>query len=101
MCGLDTIILCLPGCFLWNAYDFGNKSVPSDNGVSVVRMHYSYCRYCSVTRQMQLGVPNHRFTPLKENWLALYKPVTEQLKLDMRMNLKTKKVRLAIIPSFL
>ena len=31
-------------------------------------------------------------TPLKNNWLALYKPVTENLKLDMRMNLKTRKV---------
>mmetsp|Transcript_9109 Transcript_9109/g.17061 ORF Transcript_9109/g.17061 Transcript_9109/m.17061 type:complete len:232 (+) Transcript_9109:110-805(+) len=46
------------------------------------------------TQFRRLGVPNHRFTPLKENWLALYKPVTEQLKLDMRMNLKTKKVEI-------
>ncbi|KDD73862.1 hypothetical protein H632_c1778p0, partial [Helicosporidium sp. ATCC 50920] len=30
-------------------------------------------------------------TPLKNSWLALYKPVTETLKLDMRMNLKSKK----------
>jgi hypothetical protein len=42
----------------------------------------------------QLAVPQHRFTPLKESWLALYKPVTEQLKLDMRMNLKTRKVEI-------
>lgn len=34
----------------------------------------------------------NRMTPLKNNWLALYKPVTENLKLDMRMNLKTRKV---------
>lgn len=39
-------------------------------------------------------MPQHRFTPLKESWLALYKPVTEQLKLDMRMNLKTRKVEI-------
>ncbi len=32
-------------------------------------------------------------TPLKNAWLALYKPVTENLRLDMRMNLKTRKVR--------
>jgi RNA-binding protein PNO1 len=31
-------------------------------------------------------------TPLKTHWLELYKPITEHLKLDMRMNLKTKKV---------
>lgn len=46
------------------------------------------------TQFRRLAVPTHRFTPLKENWLALYKPVTEQLKLDMRMNLKTRKVEI-------
>jgi len=37
-------------------------------------------------------VPQHRLTPLKEAWLKLYEPVTQNLKLDMRMNLKSKKV---------
>lgn len=41
----------------------------------------------------RVSVPAHRMTPLKNSWLALYKPVTETLKLDMRMNLKSKKVR--------
>ena len=40
----------------------------------------------------RVPVPQHRMTPLKNSWLALYKPVTENLKLDMRMNLKTRKV---------
>jgi RNA-binding protein PNO1 len=31
-------------------------------------------------------------TPLKNAWMSLYTPITEHLKLDMRMNLKTKKV---------
>ena len=42
----------------------------------------------------RVPVPQHRMTPLKNNWLSLYKPVTENLKLDMRMNLKTRKVLL-------
>lgn len=33
-------------------------------------------------------VPAHRYTPLKENWMALYTPITEQMKIDVRMNLK-------------
>lgn len=41
----------------------------------------------------RVPVPQNRMTPLKNNWLALYKPVTENLKLDMRMNLKTRKVQ--------
>jgi RNA-binding protein PNO1 len=40
----------------------------------------------------RVPVPQHRMTPLKNAWLTLYQPVTENLKLDMRMNLKTRKV---------
>ncbi len=42
----------------------------------------------------RVPVPQHRMTPLKTAWMELYKPITDNLKLDMRMNLKTKKVRL-------
>ena len=42
---------------------------------------------------MQIPVPQHRMTPLKETWLKLYEPITQNMKLDMRMNLKSKKVR--------
>jgi hypothetical protein len=41
----------------------------------------------------RVPVPQNRMTPLKNSWLSLYTPVTENLKLDMRMNLKTRKVR--------
>lgn len=37
-------------------------------------------------------MPQQRLTPLKTAWLSLYQPVTEQLHLDMRMNLKSRKV---------
>ncbi|KAL4859178.1 Pre-rRNA-processing protein PNO1 [Chlorella vulgaris] len=47
----------------------------------------------------RVPVPQHRMTPLKNNWLALYKPVTENLKLDMRMNLKTRKVEIKTTPA--
>lgn len=41
---------------------------------------------------LQIAVPQHRMTPLKKTWLDIYKTVTEILKFDMRMNLKTRKV---------
>ena len=41
----------------------------------------------------RIPVPQHRLTPLKTSWMQLYEPITKNLKLDMRMNLKTKKVR--------
>lgn len=42
----------------------------------------------------RIPVPQHRMTPLKTHWMELYTPITENLKLDMRMNLKTKKVEI-------
>ena len=33
-------------------------------------------------------VPPHRYTPLKERWMEIYTPVFEQMKIDIRMNLK-------------
>jgi len=42
----------------------------------------------------KVNVPSHRFAPLREHWMALYEPVTKQMKIDMRMNLKLKKVEL-------
>lgn len=46
----------------------------------------------------RVTVPQHRMTPLKNHWLELYKPITENLKLDMRMNLKTRKVEIKTTP---
>jgi len=44
-------------------------------------------------------VPQHRMTPLKNTWMQLYEPITKNLKLDMRMNLKTKKVEIKTTPA--
>ncbi|XP_002964966.2 RNA-binding protein PNO1 [Selaginella moellendorffii] len=42
----------------------------------------------------RIAVPSHRYTPLKKHWLDIYTPVVEQMKIDLRMNLKTRKVEL-------
>lgn len=39
-------------------------------------------------------VPHHRFPPLKKVWMEVYKPVVEQCKLEIRMNLKNRCVEL-------
>ncbi|KAK9805008.1 hypothetical protein WJX73_000773 [Symbiochloris irregularis] len=46
----------------------------------------------------RVSVPQHRLTPLKTSWMSLYKPVTENMQLDMRMNLKSKKVEIKTKP---
>ncbi|KAH7294990.1 hypothetical protein KP509_27G027700 [Ceratopteris richardii] len=42
----------------------------------------------------KVSVPPHRYTPLKQHWMEIYTPVFEQMKIDIRMNLKSRKVEL-------
>lgn len=42
----------------------------------------------------KVAVPPHRMTPLKNTWMKIYPPLVEHLKLQVRMNLKTKTVEL-------
>lgn len=42
----------------------------------------------------KVAVPPHRMTPLKNTWVKIYPPLVDHLKLQVRMNLKTKTVEL-------
>ncbi|XP_031558347.1 RNA-binding protein pno1 [Actinia tenebrosa] len=42
----------------------------------------------------KVPVPAHRYTPLKENWMKLFTPVVEHLKLQIRFNLNTRNVEI-------
>ncbi|XP_071961903.1 RNA-binding protein PNO1-like [Antedon mediterranea] len=42
----------------------------------------------------KIAVPSNRYTPLKENWMKIYTPLVEHLKLQIRFNLKTRQVEL-------
>lgn len=42
-------------------------------------------------------VPPHRMTPLKQNWMALYTPVVEQLKLDIRCGRAAERPRVGLV----
>lgn len=42
----------------------------------------------------RIPVPPHRFTPLKESWFKLFTPIVQQMKLSIRLNLRTKNVEL-------
>lgn len=46
----------------------------------------------------KVPVPPHRLTPLRNNWTKIYPPLVEHLKLQVRMNLKTKTVELRTHP---
>merc|ERR1712080_457274 len=42
----------------------------------------------------KVPVPSHRYTPLKENWMKIFEPIVEHLKLQVRFNLKTRNVEI-------
>ncbi|WOL12837.1 RNA-binding protein PNO1 [Canna indica] len=42
----------------------------------------------------KVAVPPHRYAPLKRCWMEIYTPIYEQMKIDIRMNLKARKVEL-------
>ncbi|KAJ1822614.1 pre-rRNA-processing protein pno1 [Coemansia sp. RSA 2675] len=42
----------------------------------------------------RIRVPPHRFSPLKADWLKIYSPIVEYLKLQIRMNPKTRMIEI-------
>lgn len=42
----------------------------------------------------KIPIPPHRVTPLRNNWLKIYTPLVEQLKLQVRYNTKIRSVEL-------
>ncbi|KYN32002.1 RNA-binding protein pno1 [Trachymyrmex septentrionalis] len=48
--------------------------------------------------QRKISVPAHRYSPLKENWIKIFTPITEHLKLQVRFNVKTRNVEIRTAP---
>ncbi|KAM7276018.1 hypothetical protein ACFE04_017884 [Oxalis oulophora] len=46
------------------------------------------------TQFRKVPVPPHRYPPLKKIWMDIYTPVFEQMKVDIHMNLKARRVEL-------
>jgi len=46
----------------------------------------------------RVPIPANRYTPLKDNWMKIYTPIVEHLKLQVRFNLKTRNVELQSSP---
>ncbi|KAJ1815419.1 pre-rRNA-processing protein pno1, partial [Coemansia sp. RSA 2599] len=42
----------------------------------------------------RIRVPQHRFSPLKVDWMKIYSPIVEYLKLQIRMNPKTRMIEI-------
>lgn len=76
--------------------------VPANEGAAAVTLPLKP-KFAALTAQQLAGnkiefrrisVPPHRYSPLKEHWMEMYTPIFEQMKVDIRMNLKNRKVEL-------
>lgn len=52
----------------------------------------------SATEIRKIPVPSHRYTPLKDNWLKIFEPLVENLKLQVRFNMKARQVEVRLSP---
>lgn len=59
------------------------RFVPASNTLDAVRIEHR-----------KVPIPPHRMTPLKASWPKIYPPLVEHLKLQCRMNMKSKSVEL-------
>ncbi|KAF9909953.1 pre-rRNA-processing protein pno1 [Linnemannia zychae] len=48
----------------------------------------------SSIQQRKIPIPPHRMTPLKNDWMKIYTPLVDHLKLQVRMNVKSKSVEI-------
>ncbi|XP_037938589.1 RNA-binding protein pno1 [Teleopsis dalmanni] len=53
-------------------------------------------RQRSETRK--LSVPPHRYSSLKENWMKIFTPIVENMKLQIRFNMRARQVEIRVSP---
>jgi len=46
------------------------------------------------TEVRKVPVPKHRYQPLKDNWMKIFTPIVEHLRLQVRFNLKVRQVEI-------
>ena len=57
---------------------------------------YSFTFQGGKTESRKIPVPPHRYTPLKDNWMKIFTPIVEHLKLQIRFNLSARKVEIRV-----
>eukprot|EP00249_Psilotum_nudum_P009000 c21645_g1_i1 orf=421-1065(+) len=75
----------------------GESSEKRENDVDVARFRPLSAFEMSASGKYQyrkVSIPAHRYTPLKKQWMEIYTPIYDQMKIDIRMNLKSRKVEL-------
>ena len=78
------------------------RSIEKDAVVPMDESHFTVPQFSPLKPKVGRGkaekrkipVPPNRMTPLKDNWEKIYVPIVQHMKLQIRMNLKTKQIEL-------
>lgn len=49
-----------------------------------------------LTQKRKIGIPPHRMTPLKRDWIKIYTPLVEECGLQVRMNVHKRQVEMKV-----
>jgi RNA-binding protein PNO1 len=59
-----------------------------------IQTEHTYTDRPSRIERRKIPIPPHRFSPLKFSWSSIYPPLTQHLKLQVRMNTEDRAVEL-------
>ena len=79
------------------AEDNGGKRRRNEGGKEVVLPDFEPVtakEAAGKTEFRRVPVPPHRYTPLRKDWMSIYTPIVEHLKLDVRMNPRNRCVEI-------
>jgi RNA-binding protein PNO1 len=82
-----------------NAAGAAAESEDMDMDTGVEKPKYAALKANEMTskssiQQRKIPIPPHRMTPLKNEWMKIYSPLVDHLKLQVRMNVKSKSVEI-------
>ena len=76
----------------------GGKRMRGAGGAAVAKPEFEAVSAQEVTggkmQYRKIPVPPHRYTPLRKDWMQIYTPIVEHLKLDVRMNPRNRCIEL-------
>lgn len=70
------------------------SQIPGSNALSFPAV--SHTSTSGLTQRRKVGIPQHRMTPLKRDWVSIYGPLVEECGLQVRMNLGKRWVELKV-----
>lgn len=72
------------------------ESTASSNPNSLSFAPVSHHSNAGLTQRRKVGIPPHRMTPLKRDWIKIYTPLVEECGLQVRMNAGKRQIEMKV-----